>query len=308
LYRSLKPSKRRSSDSRDAPINKLPKKQREQVLDILCSEQYIEDSPYQAYSKLLDEGKWYCSIRTMYRILQENSLSRERRQVRRRQKHVKPVVKATGPNTVWSWDITRLPGPFKGKYYFLYVMLDVYSRYVVGWMVSERENADLAQHFIRESLRNKNLLEDSLTIHSDRGSPMKAASTVELIALLGLSQSYSRPRVSNDNAFSESQFKTLKYHRYFRGWYEGLEQAKSEMEKFFKWYNREHRHINLGLLTPAMVYEGRATEVIEGRKQVLKEAFNKYPERFSKAGPRLAVPVENVGINVKIRRKSIPVI
>lgn len=282
-------------------------KQREDILTLLCSEKYIEDSPYQAYSKLLDEGKWYCSIRTMYRILAENKLSGERRNISRRQKYAKPVIKAAGPNTVWSWDITRLPGPFKGKYYFLYVMLDVYSRYVTGWMVSDRENADLAQHFIRESLRNKNLREESLTIHSDRGSPMKAASTVELVALLGLSQSYSRPRVSDDNAFSESQFKTLKYHRYFRGWYENLDQAKTEMDKFFMWYNHEHRHINLGLLTPAMVYEGRASEVISERKKVLKEAFNRHPERFSKTGPKLLVPVENVGINIKIRRKSIPV-
>ena len=184
-------------------------------------------------------------------------------------------------------------------------MLDVYSRYVVGWMVSERENADLASTLFA-SLRNKNLVEAE--IHSDRCSPMKAASTVELIALLGLSQSYSRPRVSDDNAFSESQFKTLKYHRYFRGWYENLDQAKVEMKKFFDWYNHDHRHINLGLLTPSMVYEGRTVEVLERRKKVLKEAFNSFPERFNRAGPRLAVPVENVGINVKIERKSIPVI
>lgn len=277
-------------------------------MEILCSEKYVEDSPYQVHSKLLDHKKWYCSIRTMYRILAENKLSQERRILRRKQVYVKPVIKATGPNTLWSWDITRLPGPFKGKYYFLYVMLDVHSRYVVGWMISERENAELAQHFIRQTLKKQGIREDGLTIHSDRGSPMTAASTVELLMLLGLSQSFSRPRVSDDNAASESLFKTLKYHRFFRAWYEDMDQAKAEMERFFKWYNHEHHHINLGLLTPVVVYEGRTKEVLDQRKEVLRKAFKRYPERFNKEGPRLLVPAENVGINVKIERCSVPVL
>jgi putative transposase len=279
------------------------------VLDTLHSEEFIEDTPYQVVSKLMDRGKWLCSVSTMYRILADQDELRERREQRRHPKFTKPVLKTRAPNMLWSWDITRLSGPYKGHFYYLYAMIDVYSRYVVGWMISEQENAEQAGHFIREIKRKwQNHITSELTIHSDRGSPMTAANTIELLALLGLSQSFSRPRVSDDNAYSESQFKTLKYHRFFKPWYESRQDAEQVLTKFFDWYNHEHRHINLGLLTPAMVHEGKAEEVIQGRSEVLKQAYELHPERFPRTGPKLPIPQQEVGINVPVTRQSISVL
>jgi len=242
----------------------------------------------------------------MYRILEQENELKERRNQRQHPSFNKPVIKAIAPNMLWSWDITRLCGPYKGHYYFLYAMIDIYSRYVVGWMISERENADQAGHFIRETKRKwQDKCSDELTIHSDRGSPMTAANTVELLAALGLVQSFSRPRVSDDNAYSESQFKTLKYHRFFKQWYESIEDAEQTLKKFFDWYNHEHRHINLGLMTPAMVHEGQSGDVIKSRSEVLKAAFSQHPERFSKKGPKLLIPQQETGINISVKRQSI---
>jgi len=267
--------------------------------------EFIEDTPYQIVSKLLDRGEWLCSIRTMYRVLAEAGDIKDRRNQRRHPRYEKPIIQATAPRQLWSWDITRLPAEIKGKYYFLYAMIDVYSRYVVGWMITHEENSDRAQHFIRETLRQQGI-EDKvqLTIHSDRGSPMTASNTVELLAVLGLAQSFARPRVSDDNPFSEAQFKTLKYHRFFKPWYESLEDAKECLAKFFEWYNTEHRHINLGLLTPEMVHEGKVDEVLATRTRALKDAYSKHPERFSKRGPKLLIPQERVGINIPVTRQS----
>lgn len=308
LYRSPSSRKRRGQRVDSKPRNALDKSEKDRIIAVLNSDEYIEDSPYQVVSKLLDRGEWLCSVRTMYRILKERNQSRDRRNQRRHPSFQKPVLVAHQPNKVWSWDITRLPGPYKGNYFYLYVMLDIYSRYVVGWMVSDKENAELAQHFIRETLRKWKLEKSGLTIHSDRGSPMTAADTVELIGLLGLSQSLARPRTSDDNAFSEAQFKTLKYHRFFKAWYESTEDASECLEKFFGWYNTEHRHINLGLMTPETVHYGRDKAVAKKRAEVLKLAFEAYPERFSKSGPRLPVPADSVGINVPVVRKSVPVL
>ncbi|MFW7382144.1 MAG: IS3 family transposase [Oligoflexus sp.] len=287
-------------------VNALSGAEVNQILDTLHSKEFIEDTPYQVVSKLMDRGQWLCSIRSMYRILSKNGEVRERRNQRRHPKFVKPVIEARAPNQLWSWDITRLCGPYKGCYYFLYVMIDVYSRYVVGWMISDKENADEASHFIRETKRRKqNLINSSLTIHSDRGSPMTASHTTDLLLVLGLTQSFSRPRVSDDNAFSEAQFKTLKYHRYFKPWYESLEDAEKTLSKFFEWYNNEHRHINLGLLTPAMVFGGKQDAALEARAKTLQRAYERNPERFMKKGPKLLVPQSRVGINVPVKRESI---
>lgn len=287
------------------PSNALSSSEKARILDLLHSEEFIEDTPYQIVSKLLDRGEWLCSIRTMYRVLSEAAELKDRRNQRRHPKYVKPIVQATAPKQLWSWDITRLPAEIKGKYYFLYAMIDVYSRYVVGWMLTHEENSDRAQHFIRETLRQQGV-EDKvqLTIHSDRGSPMTASNTVELLAVLGLAQSFARPRVSDDNPFSEAQFKTLKYHRFFKPWYENLDDAKECLTKFFEWYNREHRHINLGLLTPEMVHTGRVDEVLATRTEALKDAYSRHPERFSKRGPKLLIPQERVGINIPVTRQS----
>jgi putative transposase len=290
-------------------VNALSEDEVNQVLDTLHSEEFIEDTPYQVVSKMMDQGQWHCSIRTMYRILSRKGEVCERRHQRRHPKYVKPVIEAMAPNQLWSWDITRLCGLYKGSYYFLYVMIDVYSRYVVGWMISEKENSDEAMHFIRETKRKRqHLINSSLTIHSDRGSPMTSSHTTDLLLVLGLTQSFSRPRVSDDNAFSEAQFKTLKYRRYFKPWYESLEDAEHTLSRFFDWYNNEHRHINLGLLTPAVVYGGKKEDVLEARKKTLQMAYERNPERFNKQGPKLLVPQARVGINVPVKRQSIDVL
>ena len=267
------------------------------MLQTLHSEEFLDATPYQIVPMLLERGEWLCSIRTMYRILAKNSEVKERRHQRRHPSYEKPVVIATGPNQVWTWDITRLPGPFKGKSFYLYVMLDLYSRFVVGWMVAHEENASQAQYFIRESLKKQNVDPACLTIHSDRGSPMTASSMITLFAVLGLSQSFSRPRVSNDNPFSESHFKTLKYHRMFKNNYENIDDAKQTLDKFFAWYNNEHMHSGLGLMTPKTVYECRAEEVAAQRFEVLKAACNRHPERFPN-GATLPLPPKEVGINI----------
>jgi putative transposase len=287
------------------PANTLTSAEKAKILDLLHSEEFIEDTPYQVVSKLLDRGEWLCSISSMYRVLSEVQELKDRRNQRRHPKYEKPVIEATAPRQLWSWDITRLPAEIKGKYYFLYAMIDVYSRYVVGWMITHEENSDRAQHFIRETLRQQGIEDNvQLTIHSDRGSPMTASNTVELLAVLGLAQSFARPRVSDDNPFSEAQFKTLKYHRFFKPWYESLEDAKECLAKFFEWYNTQHRHINLGLLTPEMVHTGKVDEVLATRKLALKDAYNRHPERFSKRGPKLLIPQERVGINIPVTRQS----
>lgn len=294
---------------RRVPANKLSSSEKGQILDLLHSAEFIEDTPYQVVSKLLDRGEWLCSIRSMYRVLSENEEIRERRNQRRHPKYEKPVIEATAPRQLWTWDITRLPAEIKGKYYFLYAMIDVYSRYVVGWMITHEENSDRAQHFIRETIRQQGIEETTrLTIHSDRGSPMTASNTIELLAVLGLAQSFARPRVSDDNPFSEAQFKTLKYHRFFKPWYESLEDAKETLGKFFEWYNREHRHINLGLLTPEMVHTGKVDDVIATRSEALENAYNRHPERFSKRGPKLLIPQNRVGINIPVTKQSIYVL
>ncbi len=291
------------------PSNALSSSERGRILNLLYSEEFIEDTPYKIVSKLLDRGEWLCSIHTMYRVLAEAGDIKDRRNQRRHPRYEKPTIQATAPRQLWSWDITRLPAEIKGEYYFLYAMIDVYSRYEVGWMITHEENSDRAQHFIRETLRQQGI-EDKvqLTIHSDRGSPMIASNTVELLAVLGLAQSFARPRVSDDNPFSEAQFKTLKYHRFFKPWYESLEDAKECLAKFFEWYNTEHRHINLGLLTPEMVHEGKVDEVLATRTKALIDAYSKHPERFSKRGPKLLIPQERVGINIPVTRQSMFVI
>jgi putative transposase len=287
------------------PTNALSSSEKAHIRDLLHSAEFIEDTPYQIVSKLLDRGEWLCSIRSMYRILSESHEIKDRRNQRRHPKYEKPIIQATAPRQLWSWDITRLPAEIKGKYYFLYVMIDVYSRYVVGWMITHEENSDRAQHFIRETIRQQGIEDEAqLTIHSDRGSPMTASNTVELLAVLGLAQSFARPRVSDDNPFSEANFKTLKYHRFFKPWYESLDDAKECLAKFFEWYNREHRHINLGLLTPETVHTGKVDEALATRTQALKDAYSRHPERFSKRGPKLLIPQDKVGINIPVTRQS----
>ncbi len=271
--------------------------ERQEVLDVLHSERFVDKAPATIYATLLDEDKYHCSIRTMYRILHDAREVRARRNQLRHPNYKKPELLATGPNQVWSWDITKLLGPAKWTYYYLYVILDIYSRYAVGWMLASRENADLAKRLIRDSIEKQDVDADELTIHSDRGPSMTSHTVGQLLATLGVTKSHSRPHVSNDNPFSESQFKTLKYRPEFPDRFGSPEDAHSFSQGFFAWYNDEHYHSGIGLLTPAMVHYGHAAEVLARRGQTLDAAYQAHPERFVRKPPTpLALP-EAVWIN-----------
>ncbi len=233
----------------------------------------------------------------MYRVLAEKEAVRERRAQRSHPNHPKPEVVARAPNEVWSWDITRLLGPQKWQYFYLYVILDIYSRYATGWMVAERETAGLAGHLVGETCLKHGVQPRVLTLHSDRGAPMTAKCTAQLLADLGVTQSLARPRVSNDNPYSEAHFKTLKYHPGFPGRFGSIADAKDFCREFFQWYNTQHRHGGIGLLTPEQVHLGRALEVIEHRQNVLAAAYAAHPDRFVGGPPRAVKLPEEVWIN-----------
>jgi putative transposase len=260
--------------------------QRSEVRDLLNSQRFMDQSPREVYATLLDEGEYLCSVRTMYRILGEEKSVRERRSQLRHPNYKKPELLATGPNQVWSWDITKLLGPHKWTYYYLYVILDIYSRYVVGWMLATRESTDLASRLIRETVQKQGIVEDRLTIHSDRGPSMASLGVAQLLASLGVTKSHSRPHVSNDNPFSESQFKTMKYRPEFPDRFGGNDDALSFCRSFFQWYNDEHYHSGIGLLRPAVLHYGQAEKVIADRAGVLQLAYAKHPERFVRGCPR----------------------
>ena len=238
------------------------------------------------YGTLLDEeGQYLCSVRTMYRLLAEQGQNSPRGRQRVPGNYVKPELLATRPNEVWSWDITKLKGPEKWSYYYLYVMLDIFSRYVTGWLIASRESAALAQELIASSCLQQGIAPAQLTIHADRGGPMKAKAVAHLLADLGVNKSHSRPYTSDDNPFSEAQFRTLKYRPDFPDRFGSLQDARSWARRFFYWYNQEHRHTSLALLTPAMVHGGRAEAVLQQRQQVLSTAYLANPERFVRGQP-----------------------
>jgi len=298
MYRRRKPQPASAEDrcKRRHP-RALSVEQRQTVLDVLHANRFVDQAPSTVYATLLDEGTYHCSIRTMYRILNDCQEVRERRNQLRHPKYKKPELLASGPNQVWSWDITKLLGPAKWTYYYLYVILDIYSRYVVGWMLASRENADLAKRFIRETIEKENVDADQLTIHSDRGPAMKSHTVAQLLATLGVTKSHSRPHVSNDNPFSESQFKTLKYRPEFPDRFGSQEDGHGFCQGFFRWYNHEHYHSGIALLTPFMVHYGLARAVLAGRQQTLDAAYTAHPERFVGKPPSpLALP-EAVWIN-----------
>ena len=220
----------------------------------------------------------------MYRILAENGEIRERRSQLRHPAYKKPELLATQPNQLWSWDITKLRGPAKWTYFYLYVIIDVFSRYVVGWMIADQESAALAETLIAETCDRQGIQPEQLTIHADRGSSMTSKSVALLLADLGVIKTHSRPHVSDDNPYSEAHFKTLKYQPDFPGSFGCLADARAWARRFFEWYNTEHHHTGIGLLTPADVHFGRAAAVRQQRQQVLDLAFAKNPERFVK-GP-----------------------
>jgi putative transposase len=216
----------------------------------------------------------------MYRLLRARAQVRERRAIARRPPLIKPELVATAPNQVWSWDITKLAGPHKWNWFHLYVIIDVYSRYAVGWLVAPRESSRLAEELIAETVFDQRIGNDQLTLHADRGTSMTSKTVTQLLADLGVLQSHSRPHQSNDNPFSEAQFKTLKYFPTFPKRFSNLAAARSFVDTFFGYYNHQHRHSGIGLHTPADVHHGRANAVRAQRQLVLDAAYRAHPERF----------------------------
>ena len=259
--------------------------EREVVLEVLHGPRFLDAAPAQVYATLLDEGVYLASERTMYRLLAHAGESRERRDHRTHPAYHKPELLATGPNQVWSWDITKLLGPQKWTYFYLYVILDIFSRYVVGWMVAHQELASLAERLIADTAAKQQIPPGQLTLHADRGSSMTSKPVAFLLADLGITKTHSRPYVSNDNPYSESQFKTLKYRPGFPERFSGSEEARSFCQQFFAWYNREHRHTGIGLLTPEVLHTGQAAAVYTARQQVLHVAYAAHPERFPNRPP-----------------------
>lgn len=298
--RSKKPLKAKTYKSH----RKLNPDERQKVLDILRSDEYMDLSPAQVYNHLLDKGEYVASERTMYRILNENKEVRERRQLTKHPIYKKPELLATGPNQLWSWDITRLRGPNKLEYYHLYVMLDVYSRYVVGWMLAHRESAELAKELVSECYKSQNISPEVLTVHSDRGPAMKAQTLAELFDYLKVTKSHSRPQVSNDNPYSEAQFKTTKYSRTYPDRFGSIEDAKSFCRDFFAWYNQEHYHSGIAMLTPKSVHYGQDRGIISKRNQALSEAFKKNKHRFVNGKPKAKKVPAKVWINKPINKQE----
>lgn len=271
--------------------------EKQAVLDVLHTDRFVDKSPGEIVPTLLDEGKYLCSERTMYRILEGENELKERRNQRRRGNYQKPELLAVGPNQVWSWDITKLKGPKKWSYYYLYVIIDIFSRYVVGWMVADRESAVLAQQLISRSCAKHNIQRNQLTLHADRGTSMRSKRVANLLADLGVTKTHSRPYTSDDNPFSEAQFKTLKYCPQFPGNFGCIEDAQAFCRAFFKWYNNEHRHSGINRLTPQVVHYGKAQVVLAKRNEVLKQAFDRFPERFKGRHPTVGKPPSEVWIN-----------
>lgn len=300
-YRQLKPVPVSPSNTEKAVKcrNKraLTPEQSDQILSELNSERFLDCAPRQVWATLLDEGIYLCSWRTMYRILSQHHQVNERRKTRRHPKYVRPELAANGPNQVWTWDITYLKGAVRGEFYYLYVVIDIYSRMVVGWLLADRECAELSKRLLEKTYQKHKVQPGKLTIHADRGAPMKSKSVQQLLADLDVQPSHSRPRVSNDNPFSESGFKTLKYCPDFPARFGSEVEAESFCKEYFIWYNERHYHTGIALLTPACVHYGQAEEVLAKRQATLDAVFEKAPERFGRRHPKVARLPETVWIN-----------
>jgi putative transposase len=284
FYRARQP--KRDPKPRPTPERALQPEEKEQVLQVLNSEPFQDSAPREVYATLLDQDTYLCSWRTMYRILNESQLVCERRNQLRHPPYSKPELLATAPNQLWSWDITKLRGPVKWTYYYLYVILDVYSRYVPGWLIAECESAHLAKQLIAETCAKQGIVPGQLTLHADRGSAMKSRSVALLLADLGVTKTHSRPYVSDDNPYSEAQFKTMKYRPAYPERFGSIQDARAWARPFFHWYNHEHHHSGLALLTPATVHYGQAQAVLERRQETLRAAYVAHPERFVRGVPK----------------------
>ena len=296
VYRHRQPA--RPARPRPTPARALSAEERAAVRAVLNSEPFQDQSPRQVYGHLLDDQQTYlCHWRTMYRILNDHQEVKERRPQLQHPQHAKPELVATGPNQLWSWDITQFKGPSKWVSFYLYVMLDVFSRFVVGWLLAEQESEQLAQQLISESCRKQAIAREQLIIHADRGGPMRAKTVGQLIHDLGVTKSHSRPRTPTDNPYSEAQFKTMKYRPDYPDRFASFEAGRTWARSFFDWYNFDHRHSGLALLTPAVVHYGQAEPVLAQRQQLLRAAFNHHPERFVRGQPALAHLPTEVWIN-----------
>ena len=305
FYRRQKPKVVAPGPRRPVP-RALADEERTMVLAMLNDDRFADLPPAQVYATLLDEGKFVCSISTMYRVLRENRQVRERRNQLCHPRYQAPELLATRPNELWSWDITKLKGPAKWTYFYLYVILDVFSRYVVGWMAAYRESAALANRLIEQSCERQKIKKGELTIHADRGPSMIAKNVALLLSDLGVVKTHGRPHVSNDNPYSESHFKTLKYRPEFPERFGSLQDARSFLIDFFTWYNTMHHHSGLGLMTPFDVHYGLAGKRFAEREAILKKAFEATPERFVRGTPKPPALPKEVWINKPRTRTDEP--
>ena len=281
--------RRKSSQEEGATAHRshrcLSDGERKSVLEVLTSDRFCDKSVRQVWAELIDDGVYLCSIRTMYRILAENRAVRERRDQLRHPEYTRPELLAAGPNQLWSWDITKLKGPHKWTYYYLYLLLDVYSRKEVGWLLADRESSTLAVELIRQSCRREGVKRGDLTVHADRGSSMRSKPVAFLLADLGVTKTHSRPYTSSDNPYSEAQFKTLKYQPEFPERFGSIEDARGFLRHYFDWYNNVHRHSGIGLVTPAQRHDGTDKVVYGERKEVMAAFYEQHPERFVRGLP-----------------------
>ena len=282
---------------RPTPARALSEGERNEVRQVLNSVRFVDQPPRQVYATLLDEDVYLCHWRTMYRILDSHQEVKERRNQRQHPPAVTPRLETTGPNQLWSWDITKLKGPAKGQHYYLYLILDVYSRFVVGWLLATAKSADLAETLITTTCQRQGIQPEQLGLHSDRGPAMQAKTIAQLLSDLTVAQTFSRPYTPNDNAYSEAQFKTLKYRPGFPAYFASFASARTWVQAFIQWYNYEHYHSALGLLTPAVVHHGQAQYVQNQRQQVLTLAYQSHPERFVSGQPAVSELAPSVWIN-----------
>lgn len=308
FYKRMKPKPEMVRPRKLSTYRRLCDEDRMAVREVLNSERFVDKAPAQIFAALLDEGIYLCSISTMYRILHEHDEVRERRKQARHKNYAKPELIATAPNQVYSWDITKLKGPTKWTYFYLYVIIDIYSRFVVGWMVASRESGELAEDLIRQTCEREQVDTTQLTIHSDRGAPMTSKVVAQLLSELGVTKSLNRPYVSDDNPFSESQFKTLKYQPSFPPQFGCIQDARLFLQEFFGWYNYHHYHSSLELMTPSVVHHGQASRCNELRQEVLSDAYALNPERFVKGAARLLKLPTSVWINKPKVAEELPAI
>lgn len=297
LYRRTEPPAPPQPRTPRVVSRKLDEAERRAIVEVLHSPEFVDQPPHEVYAALLSRGVYLASIRTMYRILAALGETKERRTLCDRERHSKPTVDASAANQVWTWDITKLAGPEPGVFYCLYVIIDLFSRYVVGWLLAERENTALAKQLFLDSLLRHGVEPDQLVVHSDRGSPMKSEGLAQLFASLGVTRSFSRPRVSDDNPFSEAHFKTLKYQPDYPDRFSSFLHARAYCQEFFGWHNDCHHHTGLALFTPADVFHGRVSDVAAQRQSALDDAYRAHPERFPHGPPRVPLPPATVSIN-----------